>query len=320
MNPAEIKIHKACVELCQGYMRREAPIVMQLQQVEQTKLFKQLGQPSLFKYAVEICGLPEGAAYSFIAVGRKAKVHPCLKAALVTQKLTVSKAQRIVSILTDENAIELVDFAVKHSARDIEREVRRRNPKAATKARIKPLNADTDLLQTPIPRQTTENITTAQNLLAQKTSKHQGLSETITLVFKDYVDRHDPLRKRSQKKRTERSDSARAEKPTPKNLRIKLTAEEKQIVDSRDERMCTHIDKNGKRCCEKRWLHYHHIKHVAHGGSNHPGNITTLCSFHHDLVHQLVFPLEGERTWLRSPQTSYSCESKFSAKVVDWFF
>jgi len=50
-------------------------------------------------------------------------LHSCLKSALVSRKLTVSKAVRIVSIITDENAEELVEFAVNNITRDIEREV-----------------------------------------------------------------------------------------------------------------------------------------------------------------------------------------------------
>jgi len=83
-----------------------------------------------------------------------------------------------------------------------------------------------------------------------------------------------------------------------------LTAEELHAVDLRDERMCTHRVRR-KRCCSKHWIRYHHIIRVADGGSNHPDNIATLCNFHHDLVHQLVMPLEGENSWLRSQHVKY---------------
>ncbi|MGZ3721365.1 MAG: HNH endonuclease [Bdellovibrionales bacterium] len=321
MKQEHLKIHQACLQLCQEYMRREAPIIFHLQRVEETKLFKKLEQPSLFEYAVKICGLPEGAAYSFIAVGKKAALHPCLESALVSRKITVSKANRIVSIITADNAQELVDFAINNSTRNVEREVRRRNPKAAVKPKIKPLTADTDMLQSPIPRETTENIETAQILLAQKTSKYQGIPETLTLVFKDYVERHDPLRKaqRAQNKKSAQTNSpkpsARAEKSARKysiSKRTDLTAAEKHAVDLRDGRMCTHIGKDGRRCCEKRWIQYHHIIRVADGGSNHPDNIATLCTFHHDLVHQMVLPLEGERSWLRSPRSDYRYDLNIS--------
>jgi hypothetical protein len=333
MKPEHLKIHEQFLKLCQGYVKREAPIVVALQMVVETKLYKEFDMQSPYMYATEICGLSEGNAYVFIAVGKHAKLYPCLQDAIVTRTLTVPKANRILSIINAENAEELVAFAKTHTQKEIEREVRRRNPKAAARARIKPLSGDTDLLQIPIPRETTENISRAQTILARKTSKHQGLPETITLVFKDYVERHDPLKRaqraeqrrnsahaeKADKTRTsENSDSRKTPNAThgeprfstraeiPKiHIRTRFTAAEIHAIDLRDERKCTHIGRDGKRCNSGRWIRYHHIIHVAHGGSNHPDNVATLCSFHHDLVHQQVFPLDGERSWLRSPERAY---------------
>src|SRR5665213_2912931 len=115
MKPELLKIHEDCLKLCQGYVRREAPIVFQLIQVGETKLYKELDIKNLFTYAVKICGLPEGAAYSFIAVGKMAKINPCLREAVAARTLTVSKANRILSILTNENSDELVEFAKSHT-------------------------------------------------------------------------------------------------------------------------------------------------------------------------------------------------------------
>ena len=39
---------------------------------------------------------------------------------------------------------------------------------------------------------------------------------------------------------------------------------------------CTHVG----------FLHAHHVKHWLHGGETSLGNIVTLCSFHHHLVHE----------------------------------
>ena len=327
MAPEKKVIHDECLKLCNGYTKREAPIVLQLQKVGETKLYRELNKKNLFQYAVDICGLSEGTAYSFISVGKAAQLYPELKEAIVLRTLTVSKAIRIVSILNPENATELVTFAKQNTSREIEREVRRRNPKASVKAKIKPLDGDTDLLTAPIARKVTANIERAQDFLAQKTSEHQGIPETIEMVFEDFVERQDPVRKaeRAQKRKSrhpERSEArkggpylletnmtppqkiyARAEKVAPFR-RIPLTAEQKHIVDLRDQRKCRHVH-NGRLCSDGKWIHYHHIVPVANGGTNDPSNITTLCSFHHDLVHQLSLAIEGQVTWLRSPRLAY---------------
>ena len=288
MKPAHLKIHEECLNLCRGYVRKEAPIVVQLQKVFETKLYKEFDIKNLFTYAVTICGLSEGAAYSFIAVGKKAKLYPCLQEAVVSRLVTVSKAIRFVSIIDSDNTEELALFAKTHTSREIELEVRRRSPKSSVSARIRPLTEDTEFLQAPIPRETSEIIFRAQSLLAQKTAKHQELTETITYVFNEYVERHDPVQKAQRAQgRMNNEKSARAEK-TNSTKRMPLTAAEKHAVDLRDQRRCTHIGSDGKRCFDDRWIHYHHVIHVAKGGSNHPDNIVTLCSFHHDLVHQLA--------------------------------
>jgi hypothetical protein len=39
-------------------------------------------------------------------------------------------------------------------------------------------------------------------------------------------------------------------------------------------------------CDRMRFCHGHHVKHWADGGDTRVGNLVTLCSFHHTLVHE----------------------------------
>jgi hypothetical protein len=39
-------------------------------------------------------------------------------------------------------------------------------------------------------------------------------------------------------------------------------------------------------CCQRRFLHAHHIDHWAHGGRTELANLIHLCGFHHRLVHE----------------------------------
>jgi 5-methylcytosine-specific restriction endonuclease McrA len=102
--------------------------------------------------------------------------------------------------------------------------------------------------------------------------------------------------------------SARAEKsghPRRRNDE-RLMAAQIHAVDLRDGRQCTSTDRHGNRCSETRWLHYHHIISRANGGSNEPENLTTLCSFHHDLVHQLSFAMDGQTNFIRDRSVRYA--------------
>ncbi|PWU22851.1 MAG: hypothetical protein C5B49_00015 [Bdellovibrio sp.] len=82
-------------------------------------------------------------------------------------------------------------------------------------------------------------------------------------------------------------------KKKKKKKRVPFTAAEMHAVHARDGGRCTFVDPvTGKRCQNDRWLHFHHIVGVAQGGGNNPENISSLCAAHHDLVHQMCFPLD----------------------------
>ena len=90
-------------------------------------------------------------------------------------------------------------------------------------------------------------------------------------------------------------------------MRVDLTAEVGHAVTIRDRGRCTHIDQHGARCNSDRYVQTHHLIRVCDGGTNELSNLTTLCSAHHDLVHQYSLPLEGQISWLREPTREYRC-------------
>ncbi len=69
----------------------------------------------------------------------------------------------------------------------------------------------------------------------------------------------------------------------PKRERVK--ADTHHELQLRDRGQCTHIKPDGTRCPNRRWLHRHHLVHVADGGTNELANITTLCRGHHAMHH-----------------------------------
>jgi hypothetical protein len=69
--------------------------------------------------------------------------------------------------------------------------------------------------------------------------------------------------------------------------RTRLTAKVSHEITLRHQAQCTHIMANGSRCRNRRWLHIHHIKEIANGGSHELENLTTLCSGHHRMLHNI---------------------------------
>jgi len=162
-------------------------------------------------------------------------------------------------------------------------------------------------------RKTFEKLKRAESLQAQK-NKDETWGEVVDACLEVYLDKNDPVRKaeRAEKRLLrDRVDERNSldEKPTYEKkpfTRIPLTAEQKHVVFLRDQGRCTHIGHDKKQCGDNRWTQIHHIIPVSLGGTNDPSNLTTLCSRHHDLVHQLSLPIEGQVSWLRSPRARYS--------------
>ena len=328
MSVEQQSVHEVAIQLAKQHQSVEAELIVVLQKVERLKIHRLLGLQSLFQYATEVLKLDDAIAYALISVSRKSLSVPELKSAIEHKMVSVFKANRIVSILNNENAKELIEFASGHSKRDIEREVARRDPKANTPDKITVMSPEWSALKASVSTETLKLLERVESLLAQKGS-NTAWDDVLKESANAYLDKHDPVRKaeRAQKRKTlcpgrvnlvgssngnqeqrtnERETSTgQTNRITARFKRISLTAEQKNAVFLRDKGRCTHVGKGGQRCNQDRWVDVHHIVRVKDGGTNEPGNLTTLCWSHHDLVHQMEFPIDGAVTWLRSPTMAY---------------
>ena len=321
MTSRQKSIHDRLVTRLAQHKAMEFEIIQDLQEAEAARVHRSFGHRSLFQYAVNELKLSAPVALSFISVSRKAREVPELKQALANGDLCVSKSSRIVSTLSRENAAELVSLARTSSWRAMEREIAKRNPKAAAPDRIKILSEKIAQLLVTLPIEGVEEFERVMAVEAQRTSKAPSRGEALRACFKAYLDKHDPVRRaeRAQERKEKAAfdaaankNSARTERISEKTgktagygKRIPLTAVERHLVNARDKGRCTYVDEKGHRCSEDRWTDIHHIVSVSQGGGNDLENLTTLCGFHHDLVHQLSLPIDGQIPWLRSPRVPY---------------
>jgi hypothetical protein len=54
----------------------------------------------------------------------------------------------------------------------------------------------------------------------------------------------------------------------------------RRIVRRRDSDQCRFVDKNGRRCTERRWLGFHHHDPFGRGGDHDPAKISLMCKGH----------------------------------------
>jgi 5-methylcytosine-specific restriction endonuclease McrA len=307
------EIHRRAIQLAKGRKDIDIKLIEVLQRVETENIHKKLEKRSLFVYATECLGLDKDVVYPLTTLARKSMEIPELKTAIKENRVTASKASRIVSGLNRDNAKELIEFASSHTRDQIDYEMAKRNPRAKCRDRSKVIAEDVIEVKFTMSRATFEKFKRAESLQAQKNQSTQW-GEVVDVALERYLDKNDPVRKaeRADKRVSKKEPAtldARVKKLTlkkPGNERTPLTAAQKHTVFRRDGGRCTHVGLDGKRCCEDKWLQVHHIILVSQGGSNDPENLTTLCSFHHDLAHQLTLPIEGQVTWLRSPRAAYA--------------
>ncbi|MGE0526567.1 MAG: hypothetical protein AB7G93_12030 [Bdellovibrionales bacterium] len=192
-------LHARALDLSKKHRQLEWDLVVVLQEVDRTKLFKKVGYSSLFTYSVQCLGFTESVAYAFISVARKSLEVKELKAVLQAQKLSVSKAHRLVSSLNPENAQELLEFAETHTTREVEREMARRNPRAAPPDRAREISEEGVQLQISVSRATYEGLLRAQSLEAQRTQSVVALDQALARALEFYLERNDPVRKARRK-------------------------------------------------------------------------------------------------------------------------
>jgi len=292
LSPQANSLHEKALILSREHRLLESQLVSLLMEIDRLQLYRLLGCASLFTYVVSMLGFTEGAAYQLITVARKAKDIAILRTALEEQRLSVAKASRIVSVLSVDNASELIDFASRHTSRETDLEVARRAGRDGNERRS----------SLKIPVRVLAKLKHVRSLMGQVEF------ETMLESLADYyIEREDPVKKAERalakraavraesgpasSERSEQTESVRAKSHArPRNSvrpkRKPLTARELHTVNARDGRRCAFIDAHGNRCPNERWLHIHHLQSVARGGRNTPENLITLCAAHHQLVHQ----------------------------------
>ena len=208
----EQSLHNQAVLIGKKHRRLEAEICRVIQSVDEARFFKKLGRRSLFQYVVNEMGLSEPLAYSFITVARKSAVVPCLMEAITSETLSISKASRVVSVLSNENATDVISYAQSHTTKEIDREIARLRPNACKKDVVKPLDENHVEIRATLTTKAEKMLERASSLLAQK-GKSYDIGSVLESALEEFLKHHDPVEKakraeaRKQKKAACSKDS-----------------------------------------------------------------------------------------------------------------
>ena len=284
-------IHQKALSLAKSLRKIENELLEVLTQVEDNKVYQALGYSSLFRYCTDELKLSEAQSYQYIGVARKSKQVPELKKAIKEEKLSVSKAKKICSVITAKNQQKWIEAATTLPIKQIEREVAKINPQSTVQERIKPVAGDVSELRCPISSEVDQMLVRIKDLVSQKLRKPAKMNDALKAMAELYLEKQDPIRK-AQRNHNKKPRQLFTRTVGRKAQTRAVLAPIKHPVMLRDQGQCTHKDNNGRRCQEKRWLELHHIKPVSMGGVHSIVNLTTLCSHHHKQLHERPFQLE----------------------------
>jgi hypothetical protein len=310
------EMHEEALAAASRFFSSEARLLGILQRLDAERAYRDLGHTSLMAYAVKGLKLSESTALNLINVARKAVQVPELKREIEAGELSVCMARKIVPVLTQANQEEWIEKAKTLTTRALEREVAGVRPQEATPERIKYVTRERVAVSLGLDEETLQQLNRVRDLESQRQMRAVSLEETVAAMCEVYLDKKDPVAKaqraikRAETKanveakasaeerkphaqaetceRSKRSDVTR-QAPAPamarSGERIPLPAALAHQIRLRDGAQCTHRDLVGHRCPQRRWLQVHHIQPVSQGGANEPGNLTTLCSAHHQMTH-----------------------------------
>src|SRR4051812_31383487 len=119
LTPKLLAIHENAFLAGRGFKKAEENVVETLIAVEESGLHLRVRCSSLFRYVMDHMELSEAVALNAIAVARKARAVPELRAEV--QKIGISKINKMVSVLTKENQKEWIERAKTVSTRALEK-------------------------------------------------------------------------------------------------------------------------------------------------------------------------------------------------------
>ena len=195
MNNLVNVIHKKALEIVARYRGCEIELIDILQQADSAGVCYALGYNSLFKYCVDGLGLSEEVAYVFINIARKAKEIPALKEEIRAGNITVSKANRVVVVITETNQSHWLALAKTVSKRQLEKEVATVKPEMAVQEKAKYVQADRIHVQFGASEELMKLIERVQDLVSQSSRKVATIEEAVEAMAKLYIEKKDPLEK-----------------------------------------------------------------------------------------------------------------------------
>lgn len=229
-------------------------VLRALAEVEDSRLYAEMGYSSLFVFCTRELGYSEGAAYRRVSAMRLMRESEGVDKKLASGALSLTNAAKLQSKFRETEKLgvslpreEILAAANGASTRELE--------KMLTDDSVR---STQDLLK--------EKLAQLKALLSHK---YPGIKEEelLLMLVEERIAREDPAKKRGD-------IGAEVRQPLKRHIPTKLKA----AIWKRDNGRCTY-----KNCESTHFLEYDHIKPLARGGKTEANNLRLLCRTHNQL-------------------------------------
>jgi hypothetical protein len=298
-------------ELLKHSRRVESDLVAHIGEVDARRLYAREAASSMFTYCTEVLHLSEAEAYLRIAAARASRKHPMLLAMLSDGRIHLSGIGKLAPYLTDANCEGVLARAAHKSKREIEELVAELVPKPDVPPTVRKVPARAESAPAPELRlDAVKNETPSQSaprppappVVQALAPARYRVTFTASAELRDKLERLETLMQEDlatvieaavteKLERLEAKRFAETKKPrksleetdTSASSRY-MPAAVKRVVRKRDQDRCTFVDKQGRRCTERRGLEFHHDDPFGRGGDRSPSNIRLLCRAHNSYL------------------------------------
>ncbi len=276
------------------HRRVTAEMLAYLLELDERKLFLDLGFASLFEYCVQALGLCESTAGRHIAAARACRFHADALGMVARGELQASALSLMNKHLTSENAAEVFELGKQKSVRKVEELLAARFPRpdvadaitpnagsSAEQRRPEPLSEGRFGVHFTADREFLELLERVRGLAAHR----QPDGDLLTTMKRGLAAYERELEKQrfaiGRKPRRQR----RAEQPKPNPLpdpvrkRRRVAAVTREVY-RRDEKQCAFVSADGRRCASRHGLQLDHVQAFARGGEDTVVNQRLLCHAH----------------------------------------
>jgi HNH endonuclease len=304
-------------DLAAGERDVTAELVAHLAELDTRDVHFREGYASLFAYCRDALTLSEHEAYNRIEVARAARRFPLILEMLADGAVNLTTVRLLAPHLTSDNHRSVLESARGKRKPQVEEIAARLAPRpdiptfvrklpaspyapslpgptptsfpaeralpvapASPAAPVQPLAPDRYRLQLTIGGETLEKLRLAKDMLRHAIPSGDDaliLDRALTALLADLA----------------RKKFAAAENPRPSPGTAPgsrhVPADVRRTVWLRDLGRCAFVGENGRRCGERAFVEFHHVKPYAVGGEATPENVQLRCRRHNDYEARVYF-------------------------------